>query len=372
MTKLTKYGKGRKLNASWNNGTARIGSKLIYHGAKYAYNKWKGSKSRSTKRAQSAAPRGITTYQTDVKQVYRSRRTTPRARKGYRRSNARFLAHELRLLPQKKYHYHGTMQWQTPLNTQGFFGYFTYGMSGNGGVDGSGDLTDLLGRAGVDTNAADAGRTGAANTTKYFLDTMTCRTNVTNTGTNLAFVEVYTCYCRRDIPRYYYGALATDPVSANITSFNTMWGQATSINFNPPVLTAGNGQNNTLQTGATGTPSQNSAGVTPFQFRWFCQRWKITDVKRFQISPGNSISFDHKDTKNRRIELDEEVLGNFAKKGWTKLYLFRVWGGIGTGADPEPTATQLDVEIEKDYAYKRLDSAVPELNYIRYTNNTEP
>ncbi|AXH74778.1 MAG: capsid protein [Cressdnaviricota sp.] len=334
---------------------------------KYAAKAYKSySKPKSSGAKASIAPSQITTYQTDVKSVYRRKRASKRRRAAGKRSARAQLSRELRLVGSKKFHYHGSMQWTTGANQQQFFGFFTYGMGGAGGVDGSGDAKDVLTRMGQDYYDA-----RAQQTQKYYFDTMTTRCAITNTGSNLAYIEMYTMTCKQDVPLYNKDVnISLTAQAPNITTFNTlmtyMQGQQA---FLQDAAKAANADTQTAQAVA---PMPSFVGVTPFQYRWLCQRFTITDVKRIQISSGNSISYNMKDTKNRCLQYDDTVTGNLARKGITKLYLFRVWGQISTGTDPEPSPTQLDIQIEKDYNVKRIESNLPELSWIGYTDHVEP
>lgn len=343
---------------------AHLAGKAI---GKYAANKYNSySKSKSSAAKASIAPSQITTYQTDVKSVYTRKRGSKRRRRAGKRAARAQLSRELRLVGSKKFHYHGSMQWTTGANQQQFFGFFTYGMGGAGGVDGSGDAKDVLTRMGQDYYDA-----RAQQTQKYYFDTMTTRCAVTNTGSNLAYVEMYTMTCKQDVPLFNVDAnISLTAKAPNITTFNTL--MTYMQNQQAFLQDAAKAANPDTQTAQAVAPQTSFVGVTPFQYRWLCQRFTISNVKRIQISPGNSISFNMKDTKNRCLQYDDTVTGNMCRKGMTKLYLFRVWGQISTGADPEPSATQLDIQVEKDYNVKRIESNLPELSWIGYTDHVEP
>lgn len=227
-------------------------------------------------------------------------------------------------------------------------------MNGTGGVDGSGDLEDLRIRLGAST-VKDPNVSGDVSAvTKYFFDSMTGRCNMTNGSGNVAYLEVYTCKCRKDIP-FDFG-----------TSFRSYMTNVTTTARQPIGASAAN---TNQQTSAVSSPFTTTIGVTPFEFRYFCQRWKIMNVKRFQIGAGNSISWQFSDTKNRVFVPDNQEQALLAKAGWTTLYLIRQWGSPNNvSSTPGENATTVSFEIEKDYNVKVMASQVPELNYITYTN----
>lgn len=323
-----------------------------------AYQSYKRSRPSSgghtLNKRRSTEPSGITTYQSDVRSTYRYKRAPRKLRTKWKKSRRQFTTNLLKTLASKKYHYSGNQLNSTAASAQNFFGFFTYGMNGNGGVDGSGDLEDLRLRLGAST-VKDPNVTGDVSAvTKYFFDTMAGRCNLTNGSGNLAYIEVYTCRCRKDVP-IDFG-----------TTFRQFINNATTAARQPLGASAAS---TTQQTSATATPNATTIGTTPFQYRWFCQRFKIQSVKRFQISPGNSISWEFKDTKNRCFVPDNQEQALLAKAGWTTLYLFRQWGAsVNSSSTPVESATTVTFEVEKDYNVKVMSAQTPELNYVTYTN----
>lgn len=329
---------------------------------------WLKYKGRSQTKSKSASPRsglqGITTYQKDVKQVYRYKRAPRGLRKKWQRSRRSFLNNTLKAVASRKYHYSGNMTWLSNVGQQGFYGWFNYGVNGTGGVDGSGDLADVFTRLDAESRAsgtsADAAN-GGANSRRYYCDHMRARCILTNTGTTPIFWEVYECTARKDIP--------VTPEGGTLQQFfNNMEGAALQASLSS---TTGGALNTTLQTSASSRPQRFAVGVTPFQFRHFCQNWKISKVTRLQAAPGNTVSFDASNPRNLTVNWDN-YLDLMCKKGVTKLYLVRQWGTVETiSAVPQNSASSAVCEVEKDYNVKLLDTHLPELNYIRYTNITE-
>nr|UBJ26204.1 capsid protein [Red panda feces-associated genomovirus] len=309
--------------------------------------------SRKRQKTGGSAPSAITTYQKDVRQTYRYRRAPRRLRRKWKAQKRRFTSNLLRTLASKKYHYSGNLSLTTGAGTQNFFGFFTYGMQGTGGIDGSGDLEDLRQRLSTGIIKQPNVASDVTYDTRYFFDTMKGRCNLTNGGTASVFIEIYTMKCKRDVPIDFGTSLRTFISQFRQASRNAL---------------ATNAANTTQQTSASATPTETTVGVTPFQFRWLCQRFKVTDSKRFQISPGNSISFDFTDTKNRCFIPDFQDQNLLCKQGWTTLYLMRQWGANTNGSEAPSTVY---LELEKDYNVKVMAAQTPELNYVTYTNTTE-
>lgn len=299
---------------------------------------------------------GFSTYQQDVKKVYKAKRKTKRSTRAYKS----FLSKELKTLQPRKYHYNATRFYATSQNAQGFQLFCTYGMDGTGGLDGSGDLLDLTNRVILD-NPLPTQESNQFQTRRLYFDSMSGRCNFTNTGSAVAFVEVYTCKCRRDMAVGVWGS-TLDAMITNMTSSQ----------FNPPSIGGAVGAQTTTQTAAAVSPSYNTVGVTPFQFRPFCQYFKITDVTRVMIQPNQSSYFNFRDPKKRKFEHMEDAIGLLCNKKWTTVYLFRQWGETiaGTGNATTVSASNVNYEFDKDYVVKLHEQTVPRLSYIKYSNNT--
>lgn len=346
----------------------RAAGYLARKGVQYAGRKVANyfSKSNTGSSQRSIAPTGITSFQKDYKTVYTKKRAPRRVRKRAKRSRQRFLGQQLRLLGSRKFHYHGSMFWNTVQGSQNMFGFMTYGMGGTGGVDGSGDVRDVLTRMGASDEAG-----GQWQSSRYYFDTMSARCSLTNVGSTGVYLEMYTMVCRQDIPLFEVDAVLAG--TAQAPTIPNMGSILTYAQGQQAQLPAGTGPLTDTRTTAATSPSVSADGVTPFQFRWLCSRFKIVKVQRLQINPGNAISFSMNDTKNRSINYDEQVRGLIARKGWTKMYVFRQWGVTdNTAGDPEPAPTQVTIDIEKDYVVKKLTSNINTLSYMNYTNHLQP
>lgn len=323
-----------------------------------AYKAYKSRSQTKTKtESQKQGIQGITTFQKDYKTVYRYKRAPRRLRRKWKRSRRTFISNLLKQEGSRKYHYHGSQAWTTAANTQGFFGWFNNGVGGTGGVDGSADLYDVFNRLDIETRANGTGADavqGGRLSRRYYMDHMRSRVVLTNTGTNPIFWEIYECTSRKDIPTNEFNNL-----SQMISNLNSPLYQAT-LN-----VTQGQGAANSgTKTNAAGIPSPTASGVTPFQYRHFCQNFKVNKVTRLQASAGNTVSFDASTPRNTTINWDDYA-SLCCKKYVTKLFLVRQWGAV-TAANPDNSPSSAVFEVERDYNVKLLDTHVPELNYITY------
>lgn len=331
-----------------------------------AYKRYKGRSYTQTKQQKpKAGVQGITTFQKDVKQVYRYKRAPTKLRRKWSRGRKAFVAHQLKELASRKYHYSGNMTWSTNANAQGWFGWYNYGANGTGGVDGSGDIADMFIRLNAEllangTNADN--KQGGNNSRRFYFDHMRARVILTNTGTTPIFWELFECTARKDVP------------ITEGSSLQNFFGTVAMSQYQGSLDTTAGGAgvpDSAQKISAASRPAAITTGATPFQFRHFCQNFKITKVTRLQAAPGNTVSFDASSPRNVRVNWDDYV-DLVAKKGITKMYLVRQWGTVELiNSVPQNSASSAVCEVEKDYNVKVLDSHVPELNYFTYTNTTE-
>lgn len=329
-------------------------------GAAYKMYKGRGQTKTKSSRPQNKGMNGITTFQKDVKQVYRYKRAPRALAKKWKRSRRTFINNQLKQLSSRKYHYHGSQNWTSAANQQAFFGWTTYGVNGSGAADGTGDLADMFSRINAELGGQGTVAeqlNGGNNARRYYYDHMRCRVVLTNTGTSPIFWEIYECIARKDVP--------VTPEGGTIQQFYNYMAQAS----NNGTINKGTGGGGVAQsatnTSASVLPAVTASGVTPFQYRHFCQCFKVLKVTRLQAAAGNTVSFDASDPRNLVVNWDN-YLDNMAKSRVTKFYVVRQWGAV-TATNPNNAPSSAVFEIERDYNLKVLDKSVPELNYITYT-----
>lgn len=220
------------------------------------------------------------------------------------------------------------MTWQTPAGAQGWFGWMNYGVNGTGGVDGSGDMADVFTRIDLENRvngtASDQAE-GGANSRRFYYDHMRARIVLTNAGTTPIFWEVYECVARKDVP--------ITPEGGTLQQF---YNNVSNAAYQGSLLAGASqpgGPNSVQKTSAVSRPSQFTTGCTPFQFRHFCQNFKVLKVTRLQASAGNTVSFDASQPRNVVMNWDD-YQNLLAKRGLTKIYLVRQWGAVVAGTPP--------------------------------------
>lgn len=323
---------------------------------------------KSQRKSRSYKPRvgitGVTTFQKDVKTAYRFKRAPTRVRRKAKRSYRSFISNLLRSEGSRKFQYAGTNIWATTQNNQGMFGWFNYGANGVGGMDGSADIGDVFLRMdrefrvnGTSSDQAEGG--GLAR--RLYLDSMQSKITFTNTGATSCFWEIYECYARKDIP-----LSEANTLKVFLTQMQNGAFQASLQNTGS---TAPGAPNTPSAIIGTALPTYLSNGMTPFQFRHFCQNFKIVKVTRLQAEAGRAVSFDSRSPKNVTVNFDDYNL-LLAKRGVTKLTLVRQWGQMENyGGSPQPSPSECAVELDKTYNAKVLDTKLPQLNYQRYGNS---
>lgn len=326
---------------------------------------YKGSPLQRKTQQKNSGLTGITTFQKDVKQVYRYKRAPRKLRRKWKRSRKAYVSNTLKSVASRKYHYTGNMTWATAIGTQAWFGWMNYGVNGTGGVDGSGDMADIQTRLDLENRAqgtASDQAEGGPNARRYFFDHMRARIVLTNTGTTPIFWEIYECVARKDIPVNFATTLQSIYTGVANAVYQGLIG--------PQTAGSAGGPNSTNQISAASRPTKQTIGVTPFQFRDYCQKFKILKVTRLQAAPGNTVSFDASQGRNVTVNWDD-YQDLICKKGLTKVYLVRQWGTVQAGSPPQESASSSVCEVEKDYNCKLLDTHTPQLNYFTYTNAIE-
>lgn len=357
--RATNQGSGRQSSARYARAANVIGR---------AYRAYRNYRNRSGQPSTRSKPAkngrmlgGITTYQKDYKNTYKYKRAPNRLRKKWKKSKQRFTSNLLKNLSSRKYHLTGNQVWASGQGGQNMFGITLYGVAGTGGADGTGDLQhiwnclDIENRnKGTESDQVEGGLLSR----RLYMDEARLRAVLTNTGGTPVFWEIYTCVARKDIPY-------------SIGSIQEFLGECQSSNHQGTLSQAA-GQagvsDPTRGISATFLPGRTASGVTPFEYRFFCQNWKILKVTRMQCSPGNTVTFDAKKRQNRVINWDDfRNLG--AKKGITILYLVRQWGTVeNISGVPTNSASNCVIEVERDYNVKLLDTHLPQLNYATYTS----
>lgn len=322
----------------------------------------RGPRRRYGRRRGTSGLKGITTFQKDVKQSYRYRRAPNRLRRKWRRSSRSWTNNQLKNATSRKYHYSGTARWQTTAGRQGWFGFLNYGMKGTGGYDGTGDVSDVWTRINLQERPQNTLTDGGEQARRMYFDRCNATCTLTNAGTTAVHFELFECYARDDMP--------LSMITGGTATLETYFDEVAAPFHQADLDDNGPGAPNSFnQTSEVLNPDSSFLGMTPFDFRYFCQKWKITKVTRMQCSPGNTISFDCSLKRQVRLSWDD-AQPLFSKKGVTKMYLVRQWGRTVSTPAVGTSASDVVFNIEKDYTVKILDNKLPELNWLGYTNTT--
>lgn len=232
-----------------------------------------------------------------------------------------------------------------PTNRTGFTASMIYGINGQVGTVGNPNLPPLVGLSGtgsmddifdVLTNKYAAG--GSAMTGRRFLfGSAVLDIHVTNIGDATAILEVYEIVAKQT---YTPASVAYDgPEDIFIQGF---------VDYAPMA-------NTQL------VPSAVRLGTTPFNCKLFCQYFTVKSKRRIHVTPGEVVSFQLRDSKNRFIA------GNMIGKpnvGWRKNecqgYFFQTYGAPRAAGDDLPSDFAPPVNLKmisiKSYSFKQLDA----------------
>lgn len=301
-------------------GAGVLARKGVKYAAKKAFSR-SGSKNGSSS--------GAVTYQHDTKSVYRRKRMPYRKRKRWTGFVKKVRAIEFKDHASN----HVVRAYSSPTIVVSHTGSSSQGAQSmtNVGLYGisneaenysiAGDLIDIW-TEWCGTNPT------AVLSQKMCFTTAISDVYITNTGTTTLIVDVYESYCRKDMT-YAQGAGLFDTVGLS--------------NFP-------NDQTGEKQLNAS------TFGVTPFQLPNYTTYFKIANKTKHVISPGNVVTWQCRDTRNRVIRgehISPYYQSYVAKKGLT-----RFWTIVATTPDG---ATSQDgsykITQSRTYNFKVLDQS---------------
>lgn len=123
---------------------------------------------------------------------------------------------------------------------------------------------------------------------------------IRNTGTPTAIVDVYTIYCRKDVPSTYQSPFS---LITNLDATANQDGNADTI------------------------ISDNDIGYTPFHCPLFCSYYKVAKKNTIILGSGEISEMQMRDPKNRKL-FGIDYIGKSSMRGWTKGYLICVRGAF--------------------------------------------
>lgn len=277
-----------------------------------------GSRTQTTTRQRGGETAPLT-YDNDFKTDYRYRRMPRRRRRRWvrfvRKVNAVTLKKQQGL---KKVLFYGIKNLSTSTNQSGTTDMMMYTADGSALLD-CADLGSIFrGHLGTavfnDQNSFAAVGNGQK---KLQFESCQMECTVRNLGTAAAIMEVYYVRCRKQ------------HAQTNIDAGNTPTG-IYQLGFLKQE------QIEDLEEGTfigTGPQGSTQIGTTPFQSPRFCETFKILRRKKYQIAPGNTISFLLKDPRNRTIEAGN-VRSQLFMPFTTHGYLCQFYGVPGVDSVP--------------------------------------
>lgn len=315
-----------------------------------------------SRKAKAAAPK-ITTYQHDNQVVYRAGKSRAGA---VRRADIRAFANQD--LNEFVYESTPVVDVAVGANTpQKVCVFGTFGCTGGGGSDGSGDVGDFLMRRGFSYTSVlhSTQGTGAPalpndSVLQFRALLVKCRETITiRNGDNSPInVNMFRCYPRRDI-----GADVDE--TGGIDTFRSFYNTCFTTSFQGAV---GTNDEDSVKTrfatqAANALGSPYAKNITPFQSTLFCRQFKIREARTLHIPAGEFVEIQHTETPMKPIAYSK-LAGNLMLKGVGSLTVLtmhnRAWTDSASWTTPEVNCTRV-------YSFKMMSES-PQRRILTYSS----
>lgn len=258
---------------------------------------------------------GPVTSQYDVRTWYKKKRMPGRKRKNWKKFKSKVHAVLNKEIAPTYFLYRTTATLSSAVNQQGWGSLMLY--TAYGGAAPNNDLYTVS----VGLKGALGNQIGA----KYRFESACLDVLLRNKGTNVALIDVYTVYCRSDLP---------DNYSSPVNALTTMDANANQDNNADPKIV------------------DTDIGYTPFTCPLFCSFFKVAKKRTLTLSGGAVTELQMRDAKNRKM-WGIDYVGKTAMKGWTKGYVVCVRGAYDSGAGNTP-AVNIDCAYTRHYCLRQL------------------
>lgn len=258
---------------------------------------------------------GPVTSQYDVRTWYKKKKMPRRRRKAWKKFKSKVQAVLNKEIAPTYFLYRTTTTLSSLDNQQGWGSLMLY--TAYGGAAPNNDLYQIS----VGLKGALGNQIGA----KYRFESACLDVLLRNKGTNIALIDVYTVYCRADLPDNY-----ASPYVA-LTSFDSLANQDN--NADPKI-------------------ADTDIGYTPFTCPLFCSFFKVVKKRTLTLSGGAVTEMQMRDAKNRKL-WGIDYVGKPALRGWTKGYMVCVRGAYDSTAGKTP-AVNVDCAYTRHYCLRQL------------------
>lgn len=147
-----------------------------------------------------------------------------------------------------------------------------------------------------------------------------------NAGTGTCLVDVYTIYCRKDVPSVY---------------------------ASPFILISTLEQLANQDTNTDTKISDTDIGYTPFHNPMFCSYYKVAKKRTLTLTGGGVSEIQMRDAKNRKM-WGLDYYNKSSLKGWTKGYLLCIRGAFNGLVTPE---VQLNIAYTRSYVLRQVQDS---------------
>lgn len=160
--------------------------------------------------------------------------------------------------------------------------------------------------------------------TKYRFESACLDLLMRNTGTPTAIIDIYTIYCRKDVPDNYASPFTL------ITTLDSTANQDANLD-------------NKIE--------DTSIGYTPFHNPMFCSYYKVAEKKTLILGSGQTAEVQMRDSKNRKL-WGIDYVGKTSLAGWTKGYLLCCRGAFDSLTTP---ATTVALAYTRSYVLREVE-----------------
>lgn len=300
-------GAGRRALDSAAQSVMSRGSSLIRAGAKRA----RGAFSRSRSSAGGSGAGAVLSTQHDQSLRYRSKRMSRKTRK-----RLRFAKRIRGIMDDQQspctYTLKGSVNSSVAADSVTVFAIGTYNVGGDGGE--------------IPLMFADAYGGGNANVTRICVRNATLDLEISNTGSNLMILDVYTLICRKEYQ--------------TVSTLGAQW--TTQFNLQNTV----------------GSKSATDPSNTVFQNSEFCKYWKILTKREVRLGAGEVTTMQERQPRNRYIQGVRLANEPQYLKGLSKAFLIMYHGApINNAGTAQLAAGNLTYSWQKAYDYAQTSGA---------------
>lgn len=252
------------------------------------------------------------TAQYDVKTRYAKTRMPGRKRKQWKKFKGKVNAVLNKNVAPTYFLFRETTSMSSTINSQAWASVMLYTANGT-------QPNNDLGRIAIGVQSA-AGNQIAS---KYRFESACLDLLLRNYGTTQAIVDIYTIYCRKDVPDNYASPFEL------ITNLDSIANQ---------------------DSNSDSKITDSNIGYTPFHNPMFCSYYKVAKKQTLILAAGQVSEIQMRDSKNRKL-YGIDYVGKTSMAGWTKGYLLCTRGAYNNVETP---STNVALAYTRSYCLRNV------------------